>query len=82
MIRASARNDPKADAIAHHVTKLRMYFISKIFEELGFDDEEAEVRTLLFLSFHPGEKTMFDWNRERRIESLAKLRFEFLTKQD
>ena len=64
MIRAWTKNDPKAEATARKVLRLRVDFIGEIFEELGLNEEEIETRTLFFVGYRAWVKTVFDWMPE------------------
>lgn len=79
VIHAWAKTDPLAKAAVDKVTKIRLDFIRKIFRELGFDREQAEMRSVLLVVYQSWERTTFEGMSNRKSESLRKLRLELLT---
>ena len=78
VIRAWAKSDPEAEAVAAKVTQMRLRYIRGILEELGFEGDEAEMRTRLFVSYEASERTMFpDMSKDQR-DSLRNLRMKLL----
>jgi hypothetical protein len=58
---------------------MRMDFIRKAFSELGFTDDDLEMRTMLFACYHTWESSMFPGvSRKRRKELIGK-RVDLLT---
>ena len=79
VIQAWAKTDPLARAAADKVTKIRLDFLRRVFRELGFDRDQAEMRAMLFVVYHSCERTVFEDMSDRKRESLRKLRLELLT---
>ena len=79
-IRAWARHDPLArDAVAK-VNEVRLELIRSLFSEMGFEADELEMRTMLFVCYHTWEKPMFLDIPQTKLAKLRKLRLEFLTR--
>ena len=55
-----ARKDQRAARVLKRVFALRLDFVGRIFEELGFTDEELEIRTRLFVAYHSNASDIFD----------------------
>lgn len=55
-----AKNDQRVKRVVERVFALRLDFVGKIFEELGFTDEELEIRTRLFVCYHSNVGELFD----------------------
>lgn len=79
-IRAWAKHDEMAQDVVQRVTKVRLDFIRQIFSEMGFEGDELEMRTRLFVCYHTGESAIFEDMSPRRRTRLRNLRFEFMTK--
>jgi hypothetical protein len=58
---------------------LRMDFIRKAFSELGFTDDDLEMRTMLFACYHTWEASMFHGISRRRRKVLIGKRIDLLT---
>jgi len=78
-IRQWAIQDTKAARAVRKVNRIRLDFIRKAFSELGFTDEDLEMRAMLFVCYHSLESSMFgEISRKRRRELIAK-RIDLLT---
>lgn len=78
-IRQWALTDERAAQAVTRVTKLRQDFIGQAFAELGFEGEDLEMRTMLYVAYHTFEGSMFrDVPPEKRRDMIAR-RIEFLT---
>ena len=63
------------------VNRIRLDFLRQTFAELGFTDEELEMRTMLFVAYHSMEASMFpEISRKRRREQIQR-RIEFLVRR-
>ena len=79
MIRQWAIQDAKAARAVRKVNRIRLDFIRRAFSELGFTDEDLEMRTMLFVCYHSLESSMFrEVSRKRRRKLITK-RIELLT---
>ena len=68
-------SNPSLSTLNH----IRLDFIRRALSELGFTDEDLEMRTMLFVCYHRLESSMFrEVSRKRRRELIAK-RIELLT---
>lgn len=57
---------------------IRLVFLRAIFADLGFDGDELEMRTRLFVCYHSWENTMFaDVSRQKHLH---KLRYKLFIK--
>ena len=80
-INAWAKVDKRAREALDKAIKIRLDFLRSIFSELGFDGDELEMRTRLFVCYHSWEDTMFsDLTRQKKAR-LQKLRYKFLIKK-
>jgi AcrR family transcriptional regulator len=80
-IRQWALHDSTAASAVKKVNRLRLDFVRQAFSELGFKDEDLEMRTMLFACYHTWESPMFpEVSRKRRREQIAR-RIELLTKK-
>ena len=79
VIRQWAIQDAKAARAVRKVNRIRLDFIRRAFSELGFTDEDLEMRTMLFVCYHSLESSMFrEVSRKRRRKLITK-RIELLT---
>jgi AcrR family transcriptional regulator len=80
-IRQWAMNDKRAARAVRLVNRRRLDFARLTFGEIGFADDEAEVRAMLFVCYHTWEAPMFpEISRKRRRELIAK-RIALLTRK-
>ncbi len=77
---AWAKVDPLAHKVVKKVIKMRLDFNRAIFAELGFDGDELEMRTRLFVCYHSWEETMFTDEDDEKNSSLQKLRHKMFIK--
>ncbi len=80
-IQAWAKHDELAREVVQTVTSARLDFIGQIFSELGFEGEEREMRTRLFVCYHTWESTMFGDMSPRKRTRLRKRRLDLLINQ-
>ena len=80
-IRAWAEHDEMAAKVVAQVYKDRLAYLRAIFRELGFEGDELEMRTRLFVCYHAWEMSMFRDESERKLARLQKLRIKLLTKK-
>jgi AcrR family transcriptional regulator len=79
-IRQWAMNDKRAARVVRLVNRRRLDFARLAFGEIGFPDDEAEVRAMLFVCYHTWEAPMFpEISRKRRRELIGK-RIALLTR--
>lgn len=76
-INAWAKIDKRARQAMDIAIKIRLDFLRSIFSELGFEGDELEMRTRLFVCYHAWEDTMFsDLSKQKKL-LLQKLRHKF-----
>lgn len=61
--------------------EIRLGFIRKVFSDLGFKDDELEMRTQLLAGYTAWEYTVFRQQSKAKQERLLKLRLRLLTKK-
>ena len=80
-IRQWAMNDKVAARAVRSVNRKRLDFLQQAFNELGFSDNEADMRAMLFVCYHTWETPMFpEISRQRRRELIAD-RIDLLTRK-
>lgn len=79
-IRAWAEHDETAAKIVSQVYQKRLSYLRNIFKELGFEGDELEMRTRLFVCYHSWEMSMYGEVSGRKLDRLQKLRINMLTK--
>ena len=80
-IRAWAENDADAAKAVKRVYQQRLNYIRESFQDLGFEGDELEMRTFLFVCYHSWERTMYPAESERKLNRLHKLRIKLLIKK-
>jgi AcrR family transcriptional regulator len=73
-----ARLDSQVQRVVKTVVKMRLDYLRGIFAELGFEGEELEMRTRLFVCHHSWEDTMFPDLSKQKHSKLLKLRYKYL----
>ena len=74
-----AKLDPQVHKVVKKVVKMRLDYLRGIFAELGFDGDELEMRTRLFVCYHSWEDTMFpDLSSQKQLQ---KLRYKLFIKK-
>ena len=73
-----AKLDQKVHRVVKKVVKMRLDYLRAIFAELGFEGDELEMRTRLFVCYHSWEDTMFSDLSNQKHSKLLKLRYKFL----
>lgn len=76
-----SQSDPAAKKAFKHAYKVRLDFIRNIFFDLGFKDDELEMRAQLFMGYIAWEYTDFCPQSKTKQDRLLKLRLELLTKK-
>ena len=76
-IHAWARVDPLAHKVLTRALKTRFEFIHSIFAEIGFEGDELEMRTRLFVCYHSWEATSFPELSSQKHSRLQQLRHAF-----
>jgi len=61
------------------VIRTRLDFVGEAFAELGFEDDELEMRTRLFVCYQPWERTTYPQVSKKRLRELMHLRLALLT---
>lgn len=73
-----AKSDSKIRKVVNKVVKMRLDYLRTIFSELGFEGDELEMRTRLFVCYHSWEDTMFPDLSNQKHSKLLKLRYKYL----
>ncbi|MEX1325375.1 MAG: TetR/AcrR family transcriptional regulator [Desulfobacterales bacterium] len=73
-----ARLDSHVHKVVKKVVKMRLDYLRVIFAELGFEGDELEMRTRLFVCYHSWEDTMFPDLSDQKHSKLLKLRHKYL----
>ena len=77
---AWAKVDPLVHEVVKKVIKMRLDFNRAIFAELGFDGDELEMRTRLFVCYHSWEEIMFTDDSDDKNLRPQKLRYKMFIK--
>jgi len=73
-----AKLDSQVHKVVRKVVKMRLDYLRVIFTELGFEGDELEMRTRLFVCYHSWEDTMFPDLSNQKHSKLLKLRYKYL----
>ena len=73
---AWAKLDSQAHRVLTKVVKMRLDYIRLIFADIGFEGDELEMRTRLFVCYHSWENTMFPDLSIQKHSKLQKLRYK------
>ena len=73
-----AKLDPQVNRVVKKVVKMRLDYLRVTFAELGFEGDELEMRTRLFVCYHSWEDTMFPDLSDQKHSKLLKLRYKYL----
>ncbi len=72
--------DKTADKVMRKANRIRLEFVGDIFRELGFDEDQVELRSMLTVSYQLWETPTFhNIISKRRRKALLKKRIDFLT---
>jgi len=80
-VRAWAEHDEVAATVVAQVDESRLGYLRETFRELGFEGDDLEMRTRLFVCYHSWEMSMYGSEPERKLARMQKLRIELLTKK-
>ena len=75
-----AKIDPLVDKVVKKVIKIRLDFTRAMFEELGFDGDELEMRARMFLCYHAWEEVMFTDDNDNEYVKMQQLRYKMFIK--
>lgn len=78
-IRQWARIDDNAHKAVRQVDRLRYGFILQAFEDLGFEGDDLEMRTMMFVAYQTGEAIFLAGVPKKRRRELIQKRVSFLT---
>ena len=82
-IRQWAMNDKRAARAVRLVNRRRLEYARRTFGEIGFCEDEADVRAMLFICYHAWEALTFaEISRKRRRELIARRIALLTTKSD
>ena len=77
-MRACAEMDPATTELVNRTYQKRVDFIRSTFSDLGFEGEDLEMRTHLFVCYHTWEGAMFMNLSKAKRSKWLKLRVELL----
>lgn len=80
-VRHAAEKDARIAEIARRVTEIRLDFLRQTFSELGFEGDDLEMRTMLFVGYHTWEHTTFKGMPKERRRELIGHRIALLTSE-
>lgn len=75
-----AKIDANVRKVVDNVVKMRLDYLRTLFAELGFKDDELEMRARLFLCYHSWEDTMFTDLSNQKRSNLLSLRHKFFVR--
>jgi AcrR family transcriptional regulator len=78
-IRQWALQDVMAARAVRKINKIRLDFVREAFSELGFTDDDLEMRTMLYACYHSMESSMFQEISRKQRRKLISRRIELLT---
>ena len=78
-VRQFALEDKRASRVVKKANDLRMDFSRKAFSELGFSDDDLEMRAMLFACYHTWEESMFHGVSRKQRKKLIAKRLDLLT---
>ncbi len=81
-IRHWARQDPKVQRIWRGEMKKRLAHIRQLFEALGFEGDDLEVRTRTFVGYQVSEQELFPDLTKKDRKGLRRARVALLTRRD
>ena len=73
-----AKKDQRVGKVLKRVFSLRLEFVGRIFEELGFTGAELEIRTRLFVAYHSNACDIFDDYYSTKSKKFHKRHLKFL----
>ena len=76
---AWAADDAEVARRVAGVIRTRLDFVGKAFAELGFEGDELEMRTRLFVCYQPWERTTYPRVSKKRLRELMPVRLALLT---
>ncbi len=77
-IRQWARHDRQVARAVRKANRLRYEFIEQAMSELGFEGDELDLRTMLFVCYHSSEAVFFPEISRKRRRELIERRVDFL----
>jgi AcrR family transcriptional regulator len=81
VMRVWAEEDPAIARRVFGVYRQRMDFIRAIFREMGFGEDDAEMRTRLFLCYHTWERSTFKAVSKKALRRQIPMRLALLTRK-
>jgi len=79
-IRAWANHDDRVHQVVVKATNTRMDFIRQIFRDIGFEADEVEMRTALFVCYQAWEVVTFGHMSQRKLSRMRNRRLALLAK--
>jgi len=80
-MQALAKTDPALGRRINKVYKVRTTFVRKRFEELGFQGDDLELRTRLFVVYHGFESLVPGRGTKKELLAQIPARIELLTRK-
>ncbi len=78
-VRQWALSDPIAASGVRKVNQVRLDLLRRTFAELGFEGDDLEMRTMLFVCYHSMEQWIFKGISRKRRRTLIRRRIALLT---
>jgi len=75
---AWAQRDPAVNRKVREVTRTRLSFFRDIFLELGFEEQDAEMRSRLTLGYEANERLLFRFRSDREAREMRRRRCALL----
>jgi AcrR family transcriptional regulator len=80
-VRAWAQQDPALAPLVRNVDRHRISFVRSLFLEMGFDEDEADMRTRVFLTYMITQRSLLPTTTDKKQFSDLHRRAAFFTKR-
>lgn len=80
-MRSWAKSDPGIARRVRQVYRMRLDYLRETFREMGFEGEDLEMRTRMFVCYHMWESSMFDKESKKSLRKLIRSRVALLTQE-
>ena len=80
-IRQWALQDKEAAKVVEKVNTLRLNFTRETLAELGFEDDDLEMRAMAFVCYHTWELLMFREMSKKKLRALIRKRVEMICRK-
>ena len=79
-VRAWAGHEPYVAPIVQKVDEMRYEYVRSLFNEMGFQGDELEMRTITFVVFHSMDSGLYFKSSKKERQKLIELRHSFFTR--